>query len=38
MVPLENEMRRFSCFDEEAHDAGYNSDGELGSFFDTVAN
>jgi len=36
-VPVENEMRQFSCFDEEAHDAGYDSDGQLGPFFDAVS-
>jgi hypothetical protein len=36
-VPVESEMRQFNCFDEEAHDAGYDSDGQLGPFFDAVA-
>jgi len=29
-------MRQFSCFDEEAHDTGYDSNSQLIPFFDVV--
>ena len=36
-VPVSNDIRSLSCFDEEAFDEGYDSDGQLGPFFDAVA-
>lgn len=37
-VPASNCLRIIGCVNEDAHDLGYDSDGELGPFFDAVDN
>lgn len=36
-VPVSNAVRSLSCCDEEAFDDGYDSDGQLGPFYDAIA-
>ncbi len=36
-VPETIGLRNINCIDEDAHDLGYDFDGEIGPFFDAVA-
>jgi hypothetical protein len=36
-VPETIGLKNINCIDEDAHDLGYDSDGEIGPFFDAVA-